>query len=105
MTTTTASPTHVTAQPGPSRHPYPTARIAGVLYVVIVVFGLVAEVGVRSALIAPGDPLATASNIADSQWLFRAGFAAELAAAELLDAVDPALREAALAGGEQLHQF
>ncbi|MCO5317351.1 MAG: DUF4386 domain-containing protein [Microthrixaceae bacterium] len=78
MTTTTAPPTHVTARSGPSRHPYPTARIAGVLYVVIVVFGLFAEVGVRSALIAPGDPVATASNIADSQWLFRAGFAADV---------------------------
>jgi len=55
-----------------------TARAAGVLYVIIVVLGLFAEVGVRSRLVVADDPGATARNIADSAWLFRAGFAADL---------------------------
>ena len=75
MTTHTHPPITVPAE---RRHPYATARIAGVLYVTIVAFGLFAEVGVRSRLIEAGDPATTAANIADSQWLFRAGFAADL---------------------------
>ncbi|GJM37140.1 MAG: hypothetical protein DHS20C19_05070 [Acidimicrobiales bacterium] len=58
--------------------PYAGARFAGVLYVIIVAFGLFAEVGVRARLIETGDPATTAANIADSPWLFRAGFAADL---------------------------
>ena len=72
------SPTTAMADPGASRHPYATARVAGVLYVIIVVFGLFAEVGVRSRLVEASDPAATAHNIMESQWLFRAGFAADL---------------------------
>jgi hypothetical protein len=57
---------------------FATARVAGVLYVAIIVLGIFAEVVVRSRLVVDGDPGATASNIRESQWLFRAGFAADL---------------------------
>jgi hypothetical protein len=55
-----------------------SARVAGVLYVVIIVFGLFAEVVVRSRLVVDGDAQATAANIQDSESLFRLGFAADL---------------------------
>ncbi|MEZ5098390.1 MAG: DUF4386 domain-containing protein [Thermoleophilia bacterium] len=55
-----------------------SARTAGVLYLIIIAFGLFAEVIVRSRLIVPGDPGATAANIVDSEGLFRLGFAADL---------------------------
>ncbi len=55
-----------------------SARLAGALYVVIIVFGIFAEVVVRSRLIADGDPGATAANILESEWLFRMGFAADV---------------------------
>jgi hypothetical protein len=53
------------------------ARVAGVLYLVIIVFGIFGEMFVRSGLIIPGDAAATASNIAASQGLFRGGFLAD----------------------------
>ena len=59
-------------------HPLTTPRLAGVLYLVIIAFGLFAEVFVRARLIVPGDPAATADNILASETLFRAGFAADL---------------------------
>ncbi len=55
-----------------------TARVAGVLYLVIIASGLFAEIGVRSQLIEPGDPATTAQNIMDSPILFRAGMAADI---------------------------
>ncbi len=55
-----------------------TARTAGVLYLIIIACGLFAEVGVRSQLIEPGDPAATAQNIIESPILFRAGLAADI---------------------------
>jgi Domain of unknown function (DUF4386) len=76
METTTAPPAPMS--PDAADQVRRTARAAGVLYVIIVVFGLFAEVGVRSRLIVPDDPAATARNIVDSAWLFRAGFAADL---------------------------
>ena len=53
------------------------ARVAGILYLIIIVFGIFGEMFVRSGLIAPGDAAATASNIAASQGLFRVGFLAD----------------------------
>ena len=53
------------------------ARFAGLLYLVIIVFGLSGEILVRSALIVPGDPTATASNILTDTPLFRTGFFAD----------------------------
>ena len=55
-----------------------TARIAGVLYLMVVVFGMFAEVGVRSNLIIPKDAATTAQNIMASASLFRIGFMSDL---------------------------
>jgi hypothetical protein len=54
------------------------ARIAGILYLIIIVSGLFSEMFVRSNLIVPGDATATASNIIASKSLFRIGFASDL---------------------------
>jgi hypothetical protein len=54
------------------------ARTAGILYIVIIVSGLFSEMFVRSSLIVAGDAAATARNIANSQLLFRTGFASDL---------------------------
>jgi len=48
------------------------ARITGVLYLSIFVFGLFAVV-VQANLVAPGDAATTADNILTSEWLFRLG--------------------------------
>ena len=48
------------------------------LYLIIIACGLFAEIGVRSQLIEPSDPSATAQNIIDSPMLFRAGLAADI---------------------------
>jgi len=56
-----------------------TARIAGVLYLVIIIAGLFAEMAVRSNLIVAGDAAATAENIMTSVGLFRMGFVSDLA--------------------------
>jgi len=58
--------------------PVKYARITGILYLVIIVFGLFSEVYVRSSLIVRGDAAATAGNILASEGLFRAGFASDL---------------------------
>ncbi len=57
---------------------FATARVAGLLYLIIIVFGLFAELGVRGSLIVDGDAAATADNVLGSQWLFRAGVGADL---------------------------
>ena len=54
------------------------ARMAGVLYLIIIVCGLFSEVFVRSGLIIPGDVTATADNITTNQGLFRIGFISDL---------------------------
>jgi len=56
------------------RSPLATARVAGVLYLVIIVLGLFTELYVRSRLIVPDDPGATAAAILGAQGLFRLGF-------------------------------
>lgn len=53
------------------------ARIAGILYLLLAVIGPVGLVVVLNAVTVPGDPAATAANIAASQGLFRLGMAAE----------------------------
>ncbi|MFO7604422.1 MAG: DUF4386 domain-containing protein [Gammaproteobacteria bacterium] len=50
------------------------ARFAGLLYLIIIVFGISSEFFIRASLIVPGDASATASNIVASQSLFRLGF-------------------------------
>lgn len=58
--------------------PRKTARIAGVLYLVIfIVYPLAAFIG-KNSIVVPGDPAATASNILTSESLFRIGIAGEV---------------------------
>ncbi|HZY96585.1 MAG TPA: DUF4386 domain-containing protein [Candidatus Cybelea sp.] len=54
------------------------ARIGGVLYLVIILAGLFAEIFVRGPLVVSGDAAATARNILESESLWRASFGAEL---------------------------
>ncbi len=54
------------------------ARIAGLLYLIVIATGLFAEVFVRQALKVSGDAMATANNIQSSEMLFRWGFVADL---------------------------
>jgi hypothetical protein len=54
------------------------ARIAGLLYVLVILLGGFAEVGVRQGLVVNGDPGATARAIMAHKGLFRLGFAAEM---------------------------
>ena len=55
-----------------------TARVAGFLYLLVIVFGMFALMYVRPSLIVPGDTAATAKNIVDSESLFRLGVVSEL---------------------------
>jgi len=54
------------------------ARIAGFLYLLVILLGGFAEIGVREGMIVPGDPLATALAIKAHAGFFRLGFAAEM---------------------------
>ncbi len=56
------------------------ARIAGLLYLIIIVCAGFSEGFVRSSLIVPGDAAATANNIMASERLFRLGFVTDLIA-------------------------
>jgi hypothetical protein len=58
--------------------PFIYARSAGVLYLIIIVFGIFSEGFIRSSLLVTGDAAATASNILASQGLFRLGFVADI---------------------------
>jgi len=58
--------------------PRTTARIAGVLYLMIIVAALFAQIGVRSSLIVAGDPAATGANILAAEGLYRLGVIADL---------------------------
>ena len=54
------------------------ARIAGFLYLIVIVGGIFAELFVRGRLVVHGDAAATAHNIVTHELLFRSGFAVEL---------------------------
>ncbi len=54
------------------------ARIAGVLYLIVIVGGIFAEVFVRGRLVVHGDAAATAHNIVMHDLLYRLGFAVEI---------------------------
>ncbi len=60
------------------RSPHFYARLAGVMYLAIIVLGAFGELGVRSALVVPGDPVATANAIASSPLMWRLGITADL---------------------------
>jgi hypothetical protein len=62
----------------PPIDPRRLARLAGVLYVVIIVSGLFSELVVRDALVVAGDPSATADNISGAESLFRLGIVGDL---------------------------
>ena len=51
------------------------ARVAGLLYLTLIISGIFAEFFVRSTLIVPGDSSATANNIMASEGVFRASIA------------------------------
>lgn len=53
-------------------------RVAGLLYLVLIVLGGVDEMVVRGALVVSGDAAATARNIMASEGLWRAGIAGDL---------------------------
>jgi hypothetical protein len=55
-----------------------TARIAGILWFIIIVTGIFAEFFVRAGLIIPGDAATTAGNILANEWLFRVGIVSDL---------------------------
>jgi hypothetical protein len=54
------------------------ARIAGVLYLLVIVCGVFANFVVRMSLIDPEDAAKTAENIRDNEFLFRLGFVSDL---------------------------
>ena len=54
------------------------ARTAGVLYLLVALCGMFAELYVRSGIVVPGDAAATAGNIRASATLFRLGFVVDL---------------------------
>lgn len=56
------------------------ARLAGALYLIVIVCAGFSEGYVRSNLIVPEDAAATAHNISASEWLFRIGFVSDLIA-------------------------
>lgn len=53
-------------------------RLAGLLYLVLIVLGGAGEMAVRGALVVSGDAAATAHNIMASEALWRAGIAGDL---------------------------
>lgn len=67
----------MTTAPVTNTPPLIYARVGGLLYLIIIVFGISSEVVIRSSLIVPGDADVTASNILQSQTLFRMGFVAD----------------------------
>ena len=54
------------------------ARTAGLLYLMVILFGVFAELYVRSGLVVPGDAAETARNIRAHRELFRLGFVSDL---------------------------
>ncbi len=54
------------------------ARIAGGLYLIVIVGGIFAEIFVRGRLVVHGDAAATAQNIQAHELLYRLGFVVEV---------------------------
>jgi hypothetical protein len=60
------------------RRPWKRARLAGVLYLAIILCGVFAEGVVRAGAVAQQDPGALALRIREGVWLFRVGFVADV---------------------------
>src|SRR5689334_10641261 len=58
--------------------PRRTARVAGLLYLIVMVLAMFAEAFVRGPLIVSGDAAATAHNILASEQLYRLGVGADI---------------------------
>lgn len=54
------------------------ARLAGLIYLMVIAGGIFAELMVRGKLVVTGDPAATARNIISHETLYRWGFAVEI---------------------------
>ena len=54
------------------------ARIAGLLYLIVIICGIFAEKYVRFTLVDLNDSAVTAQNIGNQEFLFRMGFVADL---------------------------
>jgi hypothetical protein len=54
------------------------ARIAGMLYLIIIIAGIFGQILVRNKLIVSGDATATANNIMNSELLWRTGISVDL---------------------------
>jgi hypothetical protein len=70
--------TAVTMEPISDIWPRRMARIAGFLYLIVIVGGAFAELFVRGRLIVHGDAAATAHNIQSHELLYRLGFTVEI---------------------------
>ena len=55
-----------------------TARIAGFLFLILILSGVFAEFFVRQKIMVPGNAVATANNIMNQEWLFRLGIVSDL---------------------------
>jgi hypothetical protein len=55
-----------------------TARIAGILYLVVIVCGIFSELYVRANIKVHGDAITTANNVIASESLYRLGFVSDL---------------------------
>ncbi len=65
------------------------ARVAGLLYIVSSVFGIVRLIYIPSTLLVSGNAAATANNIAKHEWLFRFGIVSYLLCSALWIFVTP----------------
>ncbi len=54
------------------------ARLAGVLYLLVIIFGMFSEVYVSQRFLVPGNTVETSQNIIASEFLYRIGFVADL---------------------------
>jgi hypothetical protein len=54
------------------------ARVAGVLYLIVIALGALGEAVVRGSIVVPGNATATAANLRSMEWLWRLGVAGEV---------------------------
>ena len=58
-------------------NPNKTARIAAILYIILIVSGIFSYMFVNSSLIVPGDTATTINNIMASESLYRSGIVSQ----------------------------